>query len=185
MKRIAVLILVLGLSTHAWAIKDPETGLSFSDQSKCGGVSASAAGVGVREATFGIDVYAVVLYTAAKGESIRSTDKCVKIQMRFVRDVGADKIRKAWIKGFKKNGLAKSDASVQKLLSITSNEIKKKQEMIVEIAGNKVIYSYQGKSVTIENASKLAKAIKSIYLGKGSPTPELIKDIKKRGIAQP
>ena len=105
--------------------------------------------------------------------------------MRFVRDVGASKIKDAWIKGFKKNGLAASDASVQKLLSITDQEIKKKREMVIVMKGGSVVYSYMGKSVTITGASKLARAIKNIYLGKGSPTPELIKDLRKRGVAKP
>lgn len=175
------------ITTSAWAIKDPETGVTFPDSSSCGGAAATAAGVGVREATFGIDVYAVVLYVnaAAKGSSIRSTNACVKIHMKFVRDVGADKIKKAWIKGFGKNGLGKSDPTVQKLLSITDREIKKRKSMILEVKGSKVIYTYMGKSVTITGAAKLGKAIKKIYLGSGSPTPELIKDIKKRGVAKP
>ncbi len=182
----SICVLTLAVSP-ASAIKDPETSVVFPDTSTCDGAPAVAAGVGVREATFGIDVYAVVLYAnaKAKGISLRATDECVKIRMRFVRDVGAGKIKKAWIKGFKKNGLAKNDATVQKLLSITDREIKKHKEMILEIHGAKVVYTYMGKSVTITGAAKLGKAIRKIYLGSGSPTPELIKSVKKRGVAKP
>lgn len=183
---IAALAVVFA-SSSAWAIKDPETSVVFPDSSKCLGEDAKAAAVGVREATFGIDVYAVVLYVSPKaaGKSVRSTNECVKLSMRFVRDVGASKIKDAWIKGFKKNGLSAGDATVKKLLSITDQEIKKKGKMVIVAKGGTVVYSYMGKSVTITGASKLARAIKSIYLGGGSPTPALIKDLKKRGVAQP
>jgi hypothetical protein len=98
----------LAISTTAWAIKDPETGVVFPDKSRCAGKQAKAVGVGVREATFGVDVYGVALYAgpSALGQSLRKTKGCVKIQAQFVRDVGADKIRKAWIDGLKKKGVA-------------------------------------------------------------------------------
>jgi len=49
-------VFTFGLTITASAITDPETKVSFSNSSKCGGAAATAAGVGVREATFGIDV---------------------------------------------------------------------------------------------------------------------------------
>lgn len=179
---------VLGLmicAGPAWAIKDPETKESFSDTATCFGKAAKAAAVGVREATFGIDVYAVVLYTETPGQSVVGTKGCVRIRARFVRDVGANKIRDAWLKGFKKHGVSADDAAVKSFLQIVSGEMKKKREMVIDIAGDKVVHSYMSKSVTVEKAEKLGVAIKKIYVGKGSPVPTLRKDLKKRGVAKP
>ncbi|MBW2733695.1 MAG: chalcone isomerase family protein [Deltaproteobacteria bacterium] len=174
-------------SSTAWGIKEPETGRTFPNTTTCGGAQAKAAGVGVREATFGIDVYAVVLYASDKaaGQSVRSTSECIKIRARFVRDVGADKIRAAWLKGFKKNGLSASDPTVTKFLGVVGGEMKKNREMVMEMHGSKVIHKYMGKTVTVTGAAKLARALKSIYTGSGSPTPELLKDLKKRGMVRP
>ena len=104
MRVVLVSISSLLIASSAQAIKDPETGVSFPDSTKCAGAPAKAAGVGVREATMGIDVYAAVLYTTDKaaGKSLRGTDECVKIKTRFVRNVEAEKIRGAWVDGFKK-----------------------------------------------------------------------------------
>ena len=120
----AVFVISLAMAMPAWAIKDPETSESFPDQMACEGEQAQAAGVGVREATFGVDVYGAVVYVSpkARGKSIRSTDECVAIRARFVRDVGADKIKEAWLGGFKKQGLSASDATVKKFVGIIGGE---------------------------------------------------------------
>lgn len=168
-------------------IKDPETGVVFPGSSKCMGETARAAAVGVREATFGIDIHAVVLYVSSKAEGkiVRMTNECVKFAFRFVREVSARKIKDAWIKGFRKNDLMASDATVQKLLGIIDQAIKKRGEMVVVIKSGTVVYTYIDKSIKITDARKLGRAIKSIYLGGGSPTPKLIKDLKMRGVAKP
>jgi len=183
----AVFVISLAMAMPAWAIKDPETSESFPDQMACEGEQAQAAGVGVREATFGVDVYGAVVYVSpkARGKSIRSTDECVAIRARFVRDVGADKIKEAWLGGFKKQGLSASDATVKKFVGIIGGEMKKKGEMLMVVKGDKVMHRYMSKSVTVTGAKKLASAIKGIYLGGGSPTPALVKDVKKRGVAKP
>jgi hypothetical protein len=170
----------------ARAIKDPETGVTFPDQVKCDGEQAKAAGVGVREATFGVDVYGVVVYVSpkAKGKSIRATDECVLLRAKFVRDVGVDKITEAWNKGFKKYGVAGS-AQAKKFLSVIKKEMKKFGNMTMMVHGDKVVHKFMGGSVTVKGAKKLGAAIKKIYLGGGSPTPKLIKDVSKRGFAKP
>lgn len=180
-------ILVLVLSSNAWAIKEPETGQRFPDQVTCEGKPARAAGVGVREATFGVDVYAVVVYMSeeAKGASVRGTDACVMIRARFVRDVGLDKIQEAWHQSFKRQGLSTSDPAVKKFLSVITAEMKENREMLMVTHGDKVRHKFMGKSVTVTGSKKLADAIKGTYLGGGSPTPNLIKDLKKRGYARP
>ena len=179
--------LILLTGPAAWAIKDPETSVVFPDTSRCGGAAAKAAAVGVREATMGIDVYAVVLYInpRAAGKSVRATSACVKLRARFVRTVGADKVRGAWVKGFKKYGLAITDPTAKKFLAIIAGKIKKGQEMVMTTKGATVIFKYAGARVTIPKAGKLASVVKKVYLGSGSPTPTLVKDLRKRGVAKP
>ena len=191
MPRIYSFALVCALVTlvgfNAWAIKDPETGVVFPDSVKCGGAAARAAAVGVREATMGIDVYAVVLYINPKavGKSVRATNACVRIRARFVRSVGADKVRKAWVNGFKKHGLSVNDSTAKKFLAVIRGEIKKGREMVMTTNGATVIFKYMGSKVTITKAARLASAVKKVYLGSGSPTPTLIKDLRKRRVAKP
>ena len=187
LRSVAVVALIVTTVGPAWAIKDSETGETFPDKIQCEGAEARAAGAGVREATFGVDVYAVALYvsTKAKGQSVTGTKECVMIRARFVRDVGEDKIKEAWLNGFKKHGLSAGGATVKKFLGVVKGEMKKKKEMVMTTAGDKVVHAYMGRSVTITGAAKLAGAIKKIYLGGGSPTPALVKDVKKRGFAKP
>lgn len=175
------------IAGSAWAIKEPETGVSFPDNTKCAGAPAKAAAVGVREATFGIDVYGAVLYVTDKaaGKSLRGTEECMKIRTRFVRDVEAEKIRGAWVDGFKKQGLSTSDPGAAKLLGVIKQEMKKGKEMAMEVFGAKVVFRYMAQTVTISGAKKLAQAIKGIYLGSSSPIPSLVKDLGKRGLARP
>jgi Chalcone isomerase-like len=187
LRRLIVAGVVLTLGAPAWAITDPETKQSFPGQTACDGVKAKAAGVGVREATMGIDVYAVVVYVSpkAKGKSIRATSECVKIRARFVRDVEADKVRDAWKKGFRKYGLSTGDATVKKFLSVIRGEIKEKREMVMMTSGDKVVHTYMGRKVTITGAKKLAAAIKKVYLGGSPPAPTLVKSVRGRGVAKP
>ncbi|MCA9667854.1 MAG: chalcone isomerase family protein [Myxococcales bacterium] len=175
------------VASNAWAIKDPETGVNFSNTSKCGGASATAAGVGVREATFGIDVYAVVVYVSdsMKGKSITNTSGCAKFMLKFVRDVGAGKIKDAWAKSLKRHGVSPSDANVQKFLKVITGEMKKHKYMIFEVNGSDIFHSFMGRTVRVTGAAKLARAIKATYLKSGSPTPTLVKDVRKRGVAKP
>ncbi len=190
MKRLSRAALFCALTLtglNAWAIKDPETDVVFPDTTRCLGATGKAAGVGVREATMGIDVYAVVVYVGPKalGKSVRATSACVKIRTRFVRTVGADKVRTAWVKGFKKYGISATDPKAKKFLGIIAGKIKKGQAMNMTTKGAKVVFRYAGAKVTITGAARLASVVKKIYLGSGSPTPALVKDLRKRGVAKP
>ena len=186
LKYIALVCVLMLMGPSAWAIKDPETGVVFPDSVSCGGGKARAAAVGVREATFGVDVYAVVLYVSPKaaGKSVRATSACVKIRARFVRKVGADKVRGAWVKGFKKYGVS-NDPAAKKFLGLINGEIKKNREMVMTTYGSTVVFQYMRAKVTIAKAPRLASAVKKVYLGSGSPTPTLVKDLRKRGVAKP
>jgi len=185
--QIVTLCALVGASAPARAIQEPETKQVFPDQVPCDGAKAIAAAAGVREAAFGVDVYGVVLYVApeAKGKSVTGTEACVCIRARFVRDVGADKIREAWISGLKKHGLSAGDAAVKQFLGLIGAEMKKGGEMVMTTHGDKVVFKYMKRSVTIAGARKLAGAIKKVYLGSGSPTPALSKDLGRRGVAKP
>ena len=186
MIRILLGLVAFSVTGSAWAITDPETEQKFPDTSTCGAASAKAAGVGVREKAW-IDVYAVVIYAGpkAQGKSLRSASGCVKIRARFVRSVGVDKIKDAWLDGFKKFGLAAGDATVKKFLSVVSKEMKKGSEMVITINGGTVVHRYMGASTKVTSASKLGAAIKKIYLSGSSPAPSLVKDLEKRGVAKP
>ena len=185
--RLVVIGVMMASASSAWALKDPETGQAFANTSRCGGRPAKAAGVGVREATFGIDVYAVVVYVApsVEGKSIRRSSGCVKILARFVRKVASAKVLAAWKKSLKRNGVSPTSPAAKKFLSVITGDMRKLGFMVMETKGSKVYHKFMNKSVTVRGARKLARAIRATYLGGGSPTPKLIKDVKKRGVAKP
>ncbi|MCB9555926.1 MAG: chalcone isomerase family protein [Deltaproteobacteria bacterium] len=188
LRNIGVAICLLSIPLTAEAIKDPETGQHFADTTTCGGQPAQVVGVGVREAMMGIDVYAVAIYASKAAQtdsSLQKTSGCVKILDRFVRNVPASKIRDAWHKGFKQQGISASDPLLKQFMAAVDSDMKKHGFMVLEIDQDRVFYRYQKRSVSLTKASALGRAIKAIYLGPSSAIPTLVKSVKALGRARP
>jgi hypothetical protein len=139
-------------------------------------------GMGLRKATIlGIKVYAMGLYLEEKSkdaEAIINSPGTKKIVMHFVRDVGADKLIKAWQEGFEKN--FPDVAGVQKELDAFKEsmiDVKDGESIILDFVGERVNVSYDdAERVSIEGES-FQRALLSVWLGPKPPNKSL-----KRGV---
>lgn len=103
MKRlIAVIVLVLGATASA----GKKAGVTMPDGVTVGSQQLVLNGMGLREATLGIDVYVAGLYvqhpTSNAAQLIESRET-KQLTLKFVHDVDHNKIVKAWHDGFTKN----------------------------------------------------------------------------------
>ncbi|MEE9269487.1 MAG: chalcone isomerase family protein [Candidatus Krumholzibacteria bacterium] len=139
-------------------------------------------GMGLRKATFlGIKVYAMGLYleeTSQDAEAIINSTGTKKIVMHFVRDVGADKLKKAWQEGFEKN--FPDAAGVQEELNAfkeSMSDVKDGESIILDFVGERVNVSYDDtEKVSIEGEG-FQRALLSVWLGPKPPNKSLKKGI--------
>jgi hypothetical protein len=103
MKRlIVVLVMVLG----GVAFAGKKAGVTMPDGITVNGQQLVLNGMGLREATLGIDVYVAGLYVqhpTSNAAQLIDSKETKQLTLKFVRDVGHDKIVKAWHEGFTKN----------------------------------------------------------------------------------
>src|SRR5438034_5603875 len=107
MKRIlAQTLLVAALGANVAQAKECK-GVNFPDQAQVEGSNLMLNGLGLRQATMlKVSVYVAALYTAkpsADPNAILGSDSPKELILQFVRDVGADDLRKGWEEGFEKN----------------------------------------------------------------------------------
>src|SRR5713101_7590594 len=82
-------------------------GVSFPDQAQIEGSNLTLNGLGLRQATMlKVSVYVAALYVAKAStdpNTILGSDTPKELILQFVRDVGADDLKKGWDEGFEKN----------------------------------------------------------------------------------
>jgi hypothetical protein len=101
-RTLAVLVLVLG----GTALAGTKAGVTMPDGVTVGNQQLVLNGMGLREATLGIDVYVAGLYVVhptSNAAQLIDTREPKQLVLKFVHDVEHDKIVKAWHEGFAKN----------------------------------------------------------------------------------
>jgi hypothetical protein len=82
-------------------------GISFPDQAQVEGTNLTLNGLGLRQATaFKVNVYVAALYvakTSSDANALLGSSAPSELILQFVRNVGADDLRKGWSEGFEKN----------------------------------------------------------------------------------
>src|SRR5438067_13785941 len=82
-------------------------GVNFPDQVQVGGSNLTLNGLGLRQATaFKVNVYVAALYvtkTSTDANALLGANTPSELILQFVRNVGADDLRKGWSEGFEKN----------------------------------------------------------------------------------
>src|SRR5258706_3784309 len=82
-------------------------GVNFPDQAQVEGSNLMLNGLGLRQATaFKVNVYVAALYvakTSSDASAILGASTPNELILQFVRNVGADDLRKGWREGFEKN----------------------------------------------------------------------------------
>ena len=108
MKRVSIGIIAAfcAMSVQGKVCKD----VNFPDQVQVDGSDLTLNGLGLRQATMlKVNVYVAALYLTKTSTDAGAVLKAVppyQFIMQFVRDVGADDLRKGWDEGFEKNSKA-------------------------------------------------------------------------------
>ena len=155
-------------------------GVNFPDQVQVGGSNLTLNGLGLRQATaFKVNVYVAALYvtkTSTDANALLGANTPSELILQFVRNVGADDLRKGWSEGFEKNAKDQLPALKDRIAMVNG-------WMADVKTGERLTFIYQpgtGLQVNVNGAVKgtikgddFAKAFLSIWLGADPPNPEI------------
>jgi hypothetical protein len=155
-------------------------GVSMPDTVEVEGSKLVLNGLGIREATvLQVDVYVAGLYLPAKtsdGGKAASDDVAKRLVLKFVREVSAADVAKAWSEGFEKNagaGKKAFDDRIKKLNGWMSDLKVGDQAIFTYLPGKGIEVSVKGKVKGIVEGVDFMKVFYSIWLGKSPPNPGL------------
>jgi hypothetical protein len=181
MQRILMLTLTSMILALVAAVGDAKEckGVNFPDQAQVEGSNLTLNGLGLRQATMlKVSVYVAALYVAKAStdpNAILGSDTPKELILQFVRDVGADDLRKGWDEGFEKNAKGQLPALKERIETFKgwTADIKSGQRMTF------ILKPGTGTQVDVNGAVKgtikgddFAKALFSIWLG-DPPNPEI------------
>jgi hypothetical protein len=154
-------------------------GINFPDQAQVEGSNLTLNGLGLRQATMlKVSVYVAALYTAKPStdpNAILGSDSPKELILQFVRDVGADDLRKGWEEGFEKNAKGQLPALKERIETFKgwTADVTTGQRLTF------VLKPSVGTQVDVNGTVKgtikgddFAKALLSIWLG-DPPNPEI------------
>jgi hypothetical protein len=155
-------------------------GVNFPDQAQVDGTNLTLNGLGLRQATaFKVNVYVAALYvakTSSDPTALLGANTPAELILQFVRNVGADDLRKGWSEGFEKNSSAQLPALKERIATLNGwmTDVK---------TGDKLTFIRKpgvGLDVNVNGAAKgtikgddFAKAFLAIWLGADPPNPEI------------
>jgi hypothetical protein len=179
-KRILMpLALVLALGTGVAQGKECK-GVSFPDQAQVDGSSLTLNGLGLRQATMlKVNVYVAALYvakTSSDAGTLLGASTPSELILQFVRDVGADDVRKGWSEGFEKNAKDQLPALKERIATLNGwmADVKKGERLtFVRKPGVGLQVDVNGTVKGIVKGDDFAKAFLSIWLGADPPNPEI------------
>jgi|GEM_PF-600884 len=171
--------------------EDTGTGFPQSIALEAGGKTFDlvATGVGLREATFlKVNVYAAASYVAVgfdggkhPAEALVAADMPKRIVMKFVRDVGADDVSKAYREGLEKNAKNEMKAFAEDLdafLGFFSKDVKVGDTMtITYVPGIGLSATHNDRSLEAIADPGLARAVWAIWFGKKPVSKNLRRDM--------
>ena len=171
-RRIALsAVLTLGLSAGIANAKEC-AGVSFPDQAQVEGANLALNGLGLRLATIlKVKVYVAALYvakTSKDASAILGSTEPTELVLHFVRDVGADDIRKGWDEGFEKNARAQLPALKDRIATLNGwmTDVKSGQKLtFIRKQGAGVQVDVNGSVKGTISGDDFAKAFLSIWLG--------------------
>lgn len=184
MKSIARRILVPLLATVCFgsgtALGKACNGVDFPDQVQVDGATLSLNGLGLRQATFlKVNVYVAALYAAKPSKDpgvLLGSGAPTELVLRFVRDVGADDLRKAWSEGFEKNSGQMLPALKERIGTLNGwlGDVKTGQRLVfIHRPGAGVTVEVNGTMKGTIKGDDFAKALLSIWIGADPPNPEI------------
>ena len=164
-------LVALGLSAGAASAKEC-AGVNFTDQAQVDGANLALNGLGLRLATMlKVKVYVAGLYvakTSGDASAILGSGAPTELVLHFVRDVGADDVRKGFDEGFEKNSKAQLPALKERISQLNSwiPDVKSGQKLtFIHKPGTGVQVDVNGVVKGTIKGDDFAKAFLSIWLG--------------------
>lgn len=169
MKRLALCLALLATSP---AQAKEVAGVKVPDALSVNGAALKLNGAGLRRATFfKVNVYVGALYLAAPSrdpDAIVEADEPKSVRMRFLRNVGKDKIAEAFREGFEKNSGAEARALEPPLgrvaAALPAELIEGSELDVTYVPGKGTTVSWASGEVTIEG-KPFADAMFRTWLG--------------------
>jgi hypothetical protein len=180
MKRILMPAIVAAALTAGAAHGKECKGVTFPDQAQVEGSSLTLNGLGLRQATFlKVNVYVAALYvakTSSDPAAILGSGTPSELILQFVRDVGADDLRKGWSEGFEKNSKGQLPALKDRIAMLNGwmADVKTGERLtFTNKPGAGVTVNVNGTVKGTIKGDDFAKAFLSIWLGADPPNPEI------------
>jgi len=180
MKRILLQALVLAALGTGIAQGKECKGVSFPDQVQIDGSSLMLNGLGLRQATMlKVNVYVAALYvakTSSDANALLGSNTPSELVLQFVRNVGADDLRKGWSEGFEKNSKAQLPALKDRIgmLNGWMADVKTGERLtFIRKADASVEVDVNGTVKGTIKGEDFSKAFLSIWLGADPPNPEI------------
>jgi hypothetical protein len=155
-------------------------GVSFPDQAQVEGSNLMLNGLGMRQATaLKVNVYVAALYVAkpsSDANALLASSTPSELILQFVRNVGADDIRKGWSEGFEKNAKDQLPALKERIAELNGwmADVKSGERLtFIRKPGAGLQVDVKGAMKGTIKGDDFAKAFLSIWLGADPPNPEL------------
>ena len=179
-KRILFPALVAAMLSAGVAQGKECKGVNFPDQAQVDGTSLTLNGLGLRQATaFKVNVYVGALYVAKTGSdpnAILGANAPYELILQFVRNVGADDLRKGWSEGFEKNSKDQLPALKERIAMLNGwmADVKTGERLtFTNKPGAGVTVNVNGAVKGAIKGDDFAKALLAIWLGSDPPNPEI------------
>jgi Chalcone isomerase-like len=168
-----LLALVVASAQEAATCRD----ISFPRHLQVGGSDLTLNGLGVRKATFlKVNVYVAALYVAQPSrdaKAIIESDKPQQLTLQFVRNVGVDDLRKAFVEGFERASSAALNERVGRLNGWMSDMKTGQRLMFIRVPHSGIEVTVNGVKKGLIEGDDFARALISIWMGATPPNPEL------------
>jgi Chalcone isomerase-like len=179
-KRISLLLSLL-LATGASGAQEATCGrFSFPRHLQVSGTDLTLNGLGVRKATFlKVNVYVAALYVvqpAHDPKPLIESDTPQQLTLQFVRNVGVDDLRKAFVEGFQRDDVGQGVALKERVARLNAwmSDMKTGQRLtFVRQPHSGVQVSVNGVKKGLIEGDDFARALITIWLGATPPNSEL------------
>ena len=155
-------------------------GVNLPDQAQVDGSNLTLNGLGLRQATaLKINVYVAALYvakTSTDSKALLGANTPSELILQFVRNVGADDLRKGWSEGFEKNSNDQLPALKERIAMLNGwmADVKTGERLtFIHKPGTGLQVDMNGTVKGIIKGDDFAKAFLSIWLGAEPPNPEI------------
>jgi hypothetical protein len=155
-------------------------GVNFPEQATVEGANLTLNGLGLRQATaFKVNVYVAALYvakTSNDANALLGANAPSELILQFVRNVGADDLRKGWSEGFEKNAKSQLPALKERIdmLNGWMSDVKTGERLgFIHKPGVGLAVEVNGAVKGVIKGDDFAKAFLAIWLGADPPNPEI------------